>query len=642
MSLRLTPLKIEPGLVLDETRFKVGQGGYIDVSNMRPANGTMEVVGGWEFLDSTILQGRCRGAFCWRDNDGNTNFAFGTHEKLYVWKGGQLYDITPSDFVVGNEDGFGGGGYGIGTYGTGTYGTPSTGSYFPLTWSFGNYGEWLIANARGQKIWVWRNDTSADAVELAGPSTAHQSVFTSYADQAAFSVDYTRGTGWTFSAANDRAECDGTQVADSDLTRSVTTVALERYRVTITFTRTGGSISAIGAGFEGTASSAASGTVTVVFIATTTSATVGARGDLDFVGTVTSVKVETLAAPQQVMWMDVTPQQQIVAYGCEEEATDIWNPRCVRWCDIPSSLSVGFDDWTSTPSNNAGEFVLTKAGSLVCSRYIGDDALIWTDSEIYIRQYLGEPDQTFRFLPLGMNCGICGPQAVAVLGQRAYWVGTDFQFRTVGVGGEPIIIEGPVSDAFRASIAPSQQEKIYAGTISTHNEVIWFYPHDDDGTECSRYIALSMSAATTGKWYQGGFARTAWVDAGPYQYPVGVGADKYTYIHERGNSDNGAALSGFAETGDIYLSSTSQLMMVRGCRPDIHDQRGKISLTVKASGYPQGDDVTFGPFDVFEGDDRVDFRAQGAALRIRWSGSATDTYARIGNPLFDVTQRGRR
>ncbi len=642
MSLRLTPLKIEPGLVLDETRFKVGQGGYIDVSNMRPHRDSMEIVGGWEFLDSSVLTGTCRGAFCWRDNNGTTNFAFGTHEKLYVWVGGKYYDITPTDFVAGNENGFGGGGYGIGTYGTGTYGTPSTGDYFPLTWSFGNYGQWLIACARGQKIWVWRNDITALATELAGPSTAHQSAFTGYANQAAFDVDYTRGTGWTFNAGTDAAACDGTQVADSDVTRSVTTVALERYRVTITFTRTGGSISAIGASSEGTASSAASGTVTVVFIASTTSATVGARGDLDFVGTVTSVKVEKLEAPQRVTWIDVTPQRQIVAYGCEEEATNTWNPRCVRWCDVPTSVSVGYDDWTSTPSNNAGEFILEKAGNLVCSRYIGDDALIWTDSEVYSRQYLGLPDQTFRFLPLGVNCGICGPQAAAVLGQRAFWVGTDYQFRTVGIGSEPIIIEGPVSDAFKVSIAPSQQEKIYAGTISTFNEVLWFYPHTEDGLECSRYVALSMGAASTGQWYQGGFARTAWVDAGPYQYPVAVGADKYGYIHERGYSANGGLLDWYAETGDIYLSATSQLMMVRGCRPDIHDQRGKISLTVKASAYPQGDDVTFGPFDVFAGDDRVDFRAQGAALRVRWSGSATDASARIGSPLLDVTQRGRR
>lgn len=642
MTLNLTPFQIEPGLVLDETRFKVGRGGYIDVSNMRPKGNSMEVVGGWEFLDTTALTGKCRGLFCWRDNDGEINFAFGTHQKLYVWTRGQYYDITPSDFVVGNEDGFGGGGYGVGTYGTSTYGTPASGEYFPLTWSFGNYGEWLIACARGQKIWVWRNDTGALATELAGPTTSHQSDFTSYANQVAFDVDYTRGTGWTFDATDNAAESDGTQSADSDVTRSVTTVALQRYRVTITFTRTAGSISAIGATSEGDASSAASGTVTAVFIATTTSATIGARADADFIGSVTSVKVEKLAAPQNVTWIDVTPQRQIVAYGCEEEATDDWNPRCVRWCDIPTSLTLGYDDWTTTPSNNAGEEILSKAGNLICSRYIGDDALVWTDSDVYVRQYLGLPDQTFRFQRLGEKCGICGPQAAAVLGQRAYWVGTDFQFRTVGVSGEPIIIEGPVSDAFKVSIAPSQQEKIYAGTINTYNEVIWFYPHTDDGLECSRYVAISLGAGSAGKWYQGGFARTAWIDAGPYQYPVAVGADLYGYIHERGHSANGGLLEWFAETGDIYLSATAKLMMIRGCRPDIHDQRGKISLTVKASGYPQGSDVTFGPFDVFSGDDAVDFRAQGAAVRMRWSGSATEASARIGSPLFDVTQRGRR
>lgn len=634
MSLNLTPLDIKPGLYLDETAFRVGQGGYVDVSNVRPNNGSIEPIGGWEFLSTTPLDGKCRGIYAWRDNQGSINFAFGTSEKLYVLVGGGLYDITPTDFVAGNEDGIAGAGYGTGAYGSGTYGGAYSGDLFPMSWSFGNYGEWLIANARGQKIWVWRNDITANAVELAPETELYEADFTSYADQTAFDGDWTRGTGWTFDAGDDEADCDGTQTADSDLTYDVTTVARQRYRVTVTFSRTAGAISAIGAGAEGETSESASGSVSVVFIASSTTSTVGARGDSDFIGSVSSVEVETLAAPTSVGFIDVTPSRQIVAYDCTEEASDTVNPRCVRWCDIEDVT-----DWTTTPVNNAGEFILRSAGGVICSRYIGDDALVWTDSEVFVRQYLGAPGQTFRFTKLGDNCGICGPNAAAVLGQVAYWVGPDFRFRRAALGGEPEVMAAPIAQAFEDAQVPSQQEKIFLGRLSQYNEIWCFYPHVDDGNECSRYFAYNQ---TQGKWFAGLMDRTAWRDASPYGYPVAVDADGYAYIHERGRTANGSQLNWHAETGDIRLKNSSELMQLRGMRPDIDDQVGRLTLTLRSRAYPQGDVTDYGPYMVEAGADKVDFRATGALIRLRWEGAATVSFARLGSPVFDMTTRGRR
>ena len=44
----------------------------------------------------------------------------------------------------------------------------------------------------------------------------------------------------------------------------------------------------------------------------------------------------------------------------------------------------------------------------------------------------------------------------------------------------------------------SQQEKIFCSSISQFNEIWWFYPHEDDGNECSRYYAFSISE---GRWF---------------------------------------------------------------------------------------------------------------------------------------------
>jgi len=633
----LIALEVMPGLIQDDSAFKVRQGGYSDVNNVRPHRGDMEVIGGWEFLTTEQLTGKCRGIHSWRDNAGEINFAFGTHSKLYVWTRGKLYDITPSDFTAGNENGFGGGGYGVGTYGSGTYGAVSEGIYYPLTWTLDNFGEWLIANPRGGKIYVWKNDITALAVELAGRTSNYDADFTSYADQAAFDADgWTRGTGWTFDATDDEADCDGTQTGNSDLSRSATGLTVgQRYRVTITFdSRSAGAISALGNASEGTESTAEAGTVSVVFIATATSHTVAARADADWIGSVTDVTVEQMGAPEIVESILVTPSRQICAYGCEEELGVTQNPRAVRWCDIEDT-----SDWTTSATNNAGEFILRNAGRLVRAKEVGQIIGVWTDEGMFWQTYMGNPGQTWDFQRAGSNCGLVGPNAVDVIGNQAFWCGPDFVFYGVGFGGEPLALPAPIDQTFKAAQVHAQQEKIFCSSLAQFGEVWWFYADQSDGNECSRYYAFSLSE---NKWFAGVMDRTCMIDSAPYDYPVAVDASGQVFIHERGNTAAGNAISWHAETGDIYLNESSQVVQVRGMRPDIHDQQGAITFTLKTKQYPQGDVTTHTPQTLVAGQDKADFRASGAIVQLRYSSDLVGATCRFGRPVFDVVERGRR
>jgi len=638
---QLIPLDVQPGLIQDDTSFKVRQGGYKSINNVRPHRGGLEVIGGWELRSTETLTGLCRGGHCWRDDDGVINTAFGTHSKLYVLKNGKLYDITPADFVAGNQNGFGGGGYGAGTYGTGAYGVSTEGIYYPLTWTLDNREGWLIANPRGGKIYVWKNDTAALAVELAGRTTAYDADFTSYADQTAFDVDYTRGTGWTFDAANDEADCDGTQTGDSDLEYTVTGLTtLERYRVTITFdSRTAGAISAVGSTSEGTASSEESGTVAVVFIATAPSEDVKARADADWIGSVTDVTVEKMGAPEIVESVLVTATGQICAYGCEEELGVTQNSRCVRWCDVQTSLVNGFDDWTSKSTNSAGGYILRNSGRLLRAKEVGQIIGVWTDEGMFWQTFIGDPANMWGFDRAGTNCGLVGPNAVDVVGTQAFWCGPDFVFYGVSFGGEPLALPAPVDQTFQDAQVASQQEKIFCSSLSQFNEVWWFYPHEDDGTECSRYYAFSISE---GRWFSGIMDRTCMIDSAPFDHPVAVGADGTLYTHERGNTAAGDAISWHAETSDIYLQESGQVVQMRGMRPDLHDQGGAVTFTVKTKQYPQGDETTHTPQVIVAGQDKADFRASGAIVTLRWESDLVGARCRFGKPVFDVIQRGRR
>lgn len=161
------PLDLPPGMNGDDTTF-AERGRWADGSNVRFRLGRPEVIGGWERLIGDQLSGVCRAIFPWTDNDGVLDIAFGTHSNLQLWRGGALFDITPTTgFSAGAVDGTGSAGYGTGAYGLGDYGLPSSADYFPLTWSFGAWGEQLLASPRNQTIFAWTNDTSQPAQPLA-------------------------------------------------------------------------------------------------------------------------------------------------------------------------------------------------------------------------------------------------------------------------------------------------------------------------------------------------------------------------------------------------------------------------------------------------------------------------------------------
>lgn len=632
-------IQIGPGIVTDDTVTAINTGNWADSSLVRFWRGLPQTINGWEFNTTDTFAGICRNMFAWRDKSGILNIAIGTNTGLYLWQDGEIYDITPTTgFTPGNADGYGGAGYGTGPYGTGGYGLPTNSNAFPLTWSFDSYGEWLIANPRGQGIFVWKNNTAAPAVLLASDTTTFDADFTTYANQTAFDVDWTRGTGWTFDATGDEADSDGTQVAVSNLTRSVTTVAGRTYRVTITFTkRSAGTIAALAAGTAGTSSSSASGTVTTTFLASGASTVVGAQADADFIGSVNDMVIQQLGAPNSVGWIVVDGmRRQIVAYGCNEELSDVFNPRCIRWCDFEAPTV-----WYSSPSNNAGEYILESAGRLVSARKTSVGTFVWTESELFFQTFLGDPSQTFNFQRQGTNCGLIGPLAAAVAGSTAFWITPAIEFMTAGIGAEPQGMQSPLRREIADNLAPVQQEKIAACTISRFNEIWWTYPdaRDGNGLECSRIVAVS----TVGNgWMRHRLARTSLIDSNPMEYPCMADASGYLYWHEKGFSANGGPMNAYTETGDIRLSEGSAVMLMRGMWNDFDDQQGNLSLTVRTKLFPQDTYQDFGPYTLAPAASKRDFMASGRFISLRLESNTAPTFWRASSFNVEGTVRGSR
>jgi hypothetical protein len=505
------PLDLPPGLNGDDTPLAAG-GRWADGSNVRFRLGRPETIGGWERLMSEPLTGVCRSVFPWTDNAGVLNIGFGTHSRLQLWRGGVLSDITPvSGFTAGAIDGAGSAGFGTGGYGVGGFGQPSVADYFPLTWSFGAWGQQLLASPRNQTIFAWTNDPAQKAQAVAG-------------------------------------------------------------------------------------------------------------------------------APASVTHMLVAPLNggyQVFALGCNEEVSGVFNPLCIRHSAIRNNTQ-----WsTSASGSTAREYILTGGGRIVAGRMCGPYLLVWTSDALFLGTFVGALNQPWRFERVGRNCGLIGPNAAVIVGQTAFWVGPDRQFYTYAPGGQPAPIPCPIRRDFAEELAASQGDKVVASSNAGFSEVRFDYPDRREGFENSRYLALAVNGPDAGAWHRGVIARTAFVDAGPSAFPIGVSFEGAAFLHEKGRSADGASFAWFIETADSEPDPETALL-VRGLWPDFKDQAGPVTTRVTARFRPQEEAAASATAILAPGDARADLLLSGRLFRIRFSGESAPTGCRIGTPVFDVATAG--
>jgi hypothetical protein len=477
------PFSPPPGIDSDETTFSA-EGRWADGSNVRFRSGKAQVIGGWALATTGSVTGICRSLIFYKIASGGNYLVAGTSTKLFDANSGvAAADITPAGF----------------TGGTGTI------------WSLSTYGDSLIANPSGGKIYQWNN---VDAVLP-------------------------------------------TQLPNS---------------------------------------------------------------------------------PAQVTFALVTPERQVLAFGCNEELSGTFNPRCIRGCELEDPT-----DWTTTSSNNAFEHILDATGIIVAAALIGPYVAVWTDRELILGQFLGEFDQTYRFDRVATGCGLIGQNAMCVVGTTAYWLSPDLNIYAWTPGSDPQVVKCPLSKDFRDNITAvvANRNRCFAARVFKYNEIWFFYPRGS-ATECSDYIAFSLD---DGAWFKGTLQRSAWIDR-----PNGVFASSIIaatsggvlYNQETGSSANGAALDWFIQSADQSLDNDQTRIMVRGIVPDLKDQIGSVSLTVYCRDRPQSTPVAKGPYILTAGSTKKDFRASGKLISIRLSGSAAGTYARLGKPLFDTVALGQR
>lgn len=154
------PLEIAPGAWRNGSQYQA-KGRWYDVNQVRWTNGRLRPIGGWQRFSPAALSQVPRGLHGWRANNQTRWLGIGTAGQLLVHDNTDLKDVTPLGFAVGRANSVYGLGWGAGMYGMHAYGTerPPDSSSIVLdaaTWSFDNFGEYLVGCCTGDgRIYRW-------------------------------------------------------------------------------------------------------------------------------------------------------------------------------------------------------------------------------------------------------------------------------------------------------------------------------------------------------------------------------------------------------------------------------------------------------------------------------------------------------
>lgn len=344
-------------------------------------------------------------------------------------------------------------------------------------------------------------------------------------------------------------------------------------------------------------------------------------------------------APDEITAILTTPERQVLALGCNEEVSGLFNPLCIRGCDLED-----IDDWTTASTNNAFEHILEGAGQIVTARMVGPYVAVWSNTGVYLGQYIGAPGQTYRFDLVAVSCGLIGPNAVYVRGQTAFWIGTDNQLRMWTPGGQPQIVPCPIWHDFSDNLDTNQTDKIVVTEIFQFGELWIFYPDTRDAlgdAENSRYVTYAIDDQT---WFRGDVARTAFVDGSPLAVstvagtiPIGVDENGVIYFHESGSFE-GSGADWFIQTADTYVGEGEQVVEIQRFIPDFEDQAQSVTLTVYARKLPRSTPSSTSQ-TITTSSTRKDFRISGRIMAVKLNGTGG---MRLGKPLFEAVSRGLR
>ena len=628
----LTKLQFKPGINRDVTSYS-NEGGWVDCDKVRFRQGFPEVISGWEKYSSETYIGTVRGLFNWSALDGSDLLGLGTESKYYVEQGQQFYDVTPIRATTTNGITF-----------------AATNGSSVITATDSTHGA-----LQGDFV------TISGAVSLGGLITAtvlnqeYQIVSVPNVNTYTITAKNTSGATVTANASdsgNGGSGVDGAYQLNSGLNTGV-----------------GGTGWGAGTWGRGTWGS---GTTTNVL----TSLRIWTHDnfgedlllnprdgaiyywDKSDGLTARAVEVNTtnfvnaLEPPifaKQVLVSDV--DRHVIAFGTNPVFGIEQDPLLIRFSDQES-----LTDWSPTATNTAGDLRIGSGSEFITAVETKREIVVITDSSVHSMQFIGAPF-TFGIQPIASNTTIMGPNAAVAVEDAVFWMGRQNFYL---YDGQTKQLPCTVKERVFFDFDYNQKDKVYASVISEFTEIIWFYASETNslangGTgENDRYVIFNYGENS---WYYGNLGRSAFLDRGVRDFPIGA-ADNYLYNHELGYNDDGSAMSSRIESSPIEIGEGDQFTFIRRIIPDFTFNGSTsavptVNVTLQANNFPGANYLqseiakvdrtatsTTVPFEQFT--NKADVRLRGRAFSIKVDCSTEGVRWRLGSPRVEIRQDGRR
>jgi hypothetical protein len=358
-------------------------------------------------------------------------------------------------------------------------------------------------------------------------------------------------------------------------------------------------------------------------------------------------------------------QRFVIAFGANSYApgdpeTD-FDPMLVRWSDQENPFA-----WEPDVTNQAGEFRLSNGSYIMDALATRQEILVWTDSALYSMQYLGPP-YVWGFQILMDNISIMSPNAAITVNNVTYWMGTDKFYM---YSGRVETLPCALRQYIFADINKDQAWQVVCGTNEGFNEVWWYYCSTNT-TVVDKYVVYNYLDRV---WYYGNLNRTAWLDSGIRQNPMGAyinGADDVgnptgtIVYHELGNDDQSTAtplpIAAYVQSSDFDIGDGHNFGYVWRILPDINFNGSNVNqpsvvMTLKprynsGSAYQTADtpvttssnNFTNAPqYTVQEFTGQVYTRLRGRQMAMRISSDGLGVSWQMGTPRIDIKNDGRR
>lgn len=703
----LKKLTLKPGVNRENTRY-TNENGWYESDKVRFRQGTPEKIGGWSRISTSTFLGICRSLWAWVTLVSVKLIGVGTNLKFYICQGGVYNDITPNKTVVtltnpfattnlsttvtvtDAADGFINGDFVTFTGGTAVGGLTISGQY-QLTYVSGTTYTITASSAAtstttgGGTVYAVYNINTGPATLVAlsgwGASSWSSGTWgigsTSVTDSLRIWNQYNFGQDLIYGPRGGGIYYWNATIGATAKTFTVTiatpgvvtsTVSLP-INTAITLATTGALPTGL---LVGTIYYVLTTGTTFSLALTVGGAAINTSGSQSGVHSISpsGINIVSLNGASDVpiyqnLLLISDSSRFVFCMGTNELGGTTLDPMLIRWSDQES-----YTNWTPAPTNQAGDVRLSHGSKIVATNQSRQEILVWTDSSLYSLQYLGPP-VIWGSQIVGDNISIAGPNAVAYSNGVSYWMGVDKFYK---YDGRTQTLNCDLRQFVFENINKNQFSQVYAGTNEGFNEVWWFYC-SLGSTVIDRYVIYNyVENQGAGAWYYGTMSRTAWLDSGIRDYPLGATYDTTTAVgnlvdHELGLNDDTtgtpAAIESYISSAEFDIDDGYKFGFVWRVLPDISFSGStatspSVTMYLKpmqnsGSGYntpasvggsttPSGAAAVTRtatlPIEQFTG--QINTRVRGRQLVMEVRSTTLDVQWQLGSPRLDIREDGRR